>query len=103
MTYWFVQSPVETLHAKSLQSLKFTYSQTQHEKTAKKLNQLLTKLTDWLQLYEQKEQFPQVAEGSKHCEYCQFVTRCDRDRYDGEEALSQNWLPNLADIQEVSL
>lgn len=103
MTYWFVQSPVETLHATSLQSLKFTYSQTQHEKTAKKLNQLLTKLTHWLQRYEQGEQFPQVAEGSKHCEYCQFVTRCDRDRYDGEEALSQNWLPNLADIQEVSL
>ena len=76
---------------------------------------MLNKLTYWLQLYQQGELFPQVAEGSKHCEFCQYVTRCDRDRYDGEEALSlkeraeassgdlSQWLENLDNIQEVSL
>ena len=102
MTYWFVQSPVET-SGTSLQSMTFTYSTTQHEKTEQKLNRLLSKLTVWLQRYEQGEPFPQVAEGSKHCEYCQYVTRCDRDRYNGEEALSTQWLQNLDNIQEVSL
>jgi hypothetical protein len=95
MTYWFVQSEDKP------QSLKFTYNQSQHEKTAQKLHRLLGKFTYWLQRYEQGEPFPQVAEDSKDCEYCQYVTRCDR--YDGEEAMSQEWLQNLANIQEVSL
>jgi len=94
MTYWFVQTDDKP------QSLTFTYSNIQHQQTRQKLSQLLTKLTHWLEAYEQGEQFPQVAEGSKTCDYCQFITRCDR--YDKEE-ISQNWLPNLADIQELSL
>ena len=110
MTYWFVQSEDKP------QNIKFTYTHVQYEKTAQKLNHLLNKLTYWLQLYQQGELFPQVAEGSKHCEFCQYVTRCDRDRYDGEEALSlkeraeagssgdlSQWLENLDNIQEVSL
>ncbi len=97
MTYWFVQSEDKP------QSIKFTYTQAQHEKTRQKLNRLLNQLTGWLQRYEQGEPFPQLAEGSKHCEYCQYVTRCDRDRYDGEEALSTQWLQNLDNIQEVTL
>lgn len=112
MTFWFVQTDDKP------QSLTFTYSNTQHQQTRQKLSQLLTKLTYWLERYEQGEPFPQVAEGSKTCDYCQFITRCDR--YDQEEishvvtALpnlrgdiqnprGQNWLPNLADIQELSL
>ncbi len=97
MTYWFVQSDDKP------QCIKFTYSQAQHEKIGQKLNRLLNQLTRWLQGYEQGEPFPQVAEGSKHCEYCQYVTRCERDRYAGEEALSTQWLQNLDNIQEVSL
>lgn len=97
MTYWFVQSEDKP------QSIKFTYSQAQHEKTRQKLNRLLNQLTGWLQRYEQGEPFPQVAYCSKHCKYCQYVTRCDRDRYDGEEALSTQWLQNLDNIQEVTL
>lgn len=97
MTYWFVQSEEKP------QCIKFAYSQAQHEKTQQKLNQLLNRLTVWLQRYEQGEPFPQVVEGSKSCEFCQYVTRCDRDRYDKEEDISQNWLQNLENIQEVSL
>lgn len=96
MTYWFVQSEDKP------QCIKFTYSQAQHEKTRQKLIRLLNQLTGWLQRYEQGEPFPQVAEGSKHCEYCQYVTRCDRDRIAKEEALSTQWL-HLDNIQEVTL
>ncbi|KJH70577.1 PD-(D/E)XK nuclease family protein [Aliterella atlantica] len=97
MTYWFVQSEDKP------QSSTFTYNNTQHQQTGQKLNRLLTQLTKWLEHYEQGEPFPQVANGSRECEYCQFVTRCDRDRYDKEESINQNWLSNLADIQELSL
>lgn len=103
MTYWFVQSPIETRDGTSLQSIKFTYSASQYQKTEQKLNRLLNKLTDWLQRYELGEPFPQVAADSKVCDFCQYVTRCERDRYDGEAALSQKWLQNLEQIQEVSL
>lgn len=102
MTYWFVQSPVEMRHGKS-QHMTFTYNHTEHVKIRQKLNSLLSKLTYWLQRYEQGEPFPQVPETSKSCEFCQYITRCERDRYDGEVALTQNWLQNLEEIQEVSL
>ena len=95
MTYWFVQSEEKP------QSLTFIYSNTQHQQVEKKLHSLLLQLTNWLKRYEQGEQFPQVVVGSKTCNYCQFISRCDR--YDKEESIEQNWLPNLASIQEFSL
>ncbi len=104
MTYWFVQSPKEP------QSLKFAYDAAQHKQTGQKLNLLLSQLSDWRQRYQAGEPFPQVGEGSV-CDSCQFAVRCERDAdgkdsvlsYGGEEALGRDWLPNLANIQEVSL
>jgi PD-(D/E)XK nuclease superfamily len=105
MTYWFVQSEGKP------QSIKFSYNTVQHQQTAKKLNKLLSQLTNWLELYYQQEQFPQVLDGSKACEYCQFAKRCDR-LYIRDEATStekspssavDNTLLNLASIQEVTL
>jgi PD-(D/E)XK nuclease superfamily len=105
MTYWFVQSEGKP------QNIKFSYDAGQHEQTARKLNQLLSQLTNWLERYQNNEQFPQVVEGSKACNYCQFATRCDR-RQATEEAMSNdkpllvhatNSLPNLDNIQEVPL
>ncbi|WP_250121319.1 PD-(D/E)XK nuclease family protein [Chroococcidiopsis sp. CCMEE 29] len=97
MTYWFVQSEDKP------QSLKFTYNNAQHQQSGQRLNRLLSQLTTWLQLYEQAEAFPQVAEGSAHCDGCQFTVRCDRERYSREETIDKNWLSNLGTIQEVSL
>jgi len=104
MTYWFVQSEGKP------QSIKFSYNTAAHEQTTKKLNQLLSKLTYWLERYQQGEEFPQVAEGNKACEYCQFATRCDRiqtstDIISAANSASNidNTLLNLASIQEVSL
>jgi predicted RecB family nuclease len=104
MTYWFVQSEGNP------QSIKFNYNAVQHEQTARKLNQLLSKLTNWLERYQNNEQFPQVVEGSKACNYCQFARRCEREksteRDSDDNQLSVNGttlLSNLANIQEVSI
>jgi predicted RecB family nuclease len=75
MTYWFIQSDAKP------ESLKFTYNNLLHEQTDKKLKQLLDKLTKSLSKYHQGEQekaFPQVSVGSKTCEYCQFMAKCER-------------------------
>lgn len=96
MTYWFVQSKGKP------QNIKFNYSHSLHAQTAKKLNQLLNKLTTWLKNYQHGELFPQVTESSQACDYCQFAQKCDRTQA-LEEAKEKNSLPNLADIQEVSL
>lgn len=97
MTYWFVQS-------EQPQSLKFTYNNTQHQKTQAKLHELLNKLTYWLQRYEQRQPFPQVAVGSKLCDSCQFVTRCDRN-HDSDLflAAASTDILNIATIQEVAI
>ncbi len=103
MTYWFVQSESKP------HSIKFTYSFLQHQQTEKKLTQHLKKLTKWLQAYQQGEQFPQVLEGSKTCNYCQYAARCQRVSVNSEEKSSQDLLGvdsnlvNLANIQEVPL
>ncbi|MBD2434364.1 DNA/RNA helicase [Fischerella muscicola CCMEE 5323] len=105
MTYWFVQSEGKP------QSLKFSYNYIQHEKTAKKLKQLLSKLTSWLEDYQQKKDFPQVSEGSKTCEYCHFTKRCNRTYANPAKTSEVNSplqeldtnLTNIAKIQEVSL
>ena len=83
------------------QNIKFNYNTVQHTKIAKKLNQLLSQLTNWLKDYQNNQQFPQVAEGSKTCDYCQFAKRCDRTQV-FEEAVKDS-LPNFDSIQEVSL
>ncbi|WP_315789025.1 PD-(D/E)XK nuclease family protein [Fischerella sp. JS2] len=105
MTYWFVQSEGKP------QSIKFNYNYNQHEKTAKKLKQLLSKLTNWLEEYQQKKDFPQVSEGSKTCEYCHFIKRCNRTYANPAKTSEANSplqkldtnLTNIANIQEVSL
>ncbi|MDZ8187142.1 MAG: PD-(D/E)XK nuclease family protein [Nostoc sp. ChiSLP02] len=96
MTYWFVQSEGKP------QNIKFNYNTAQHTKTAKKLNQLLNQLTNWLEDYQNyNKQFPQVAEDSKTCDYCQFAKRCDRTQVKEEEVTDS--MLNIDNIQEVSL
>ncbi len=86
MTYWFVQSQGKP------QSIKFNYNSAHHEKTAKKLQQLLNKLTKWLADYSQGKPFPQVPEGRKICDNCQYATRCGRVAITSEH-------PSLGDFQ----
>jgi PD-(D/E)XK nuclease superfamily len=104
MTYWFVQSEGQP------QNLKFNYSTLLHQKTEKKLDLLLNQLSHYLQLYDKGQDLPQVKEGSKACEYCNYARKCDR-YLDGDVDASSNTivmgqtldnsLLNLANIQEV--
>lgn len=105
MKYWFVHTEGKP------QSIKFSYNTSQHEKTAKRLNRLLDKLTHWLGRYYQGESFPQISEESKACDYCQYATRCDRTPAIGQQmsaipspsfGVDTNLL-NLANIQEIIL
>ncbi len=105
MTYWFVQSKDKP------QSMKFTYSTSQHEKIRKKLTQLLTRLSNYLENYyhSQEFEFPQIPENSKTCQNCNYFTRCygeykeaNLDGSDSTNRIDANLL-NVANIQEVSL
>lgn len=97
MTYWFVKSQPQP------QSLGFTYNRTKHEKTRQELSHLLTQLNAWLEDYYQKGiSFPQVSPGKNYCRNCNFAVRCQRTS-EGLMSSSSKLLPNLSDIQEVSI
>lgn len=76
-TYWFIQShPIP-------KSVKIDYTLKQHRQTKLDLDELLAKLTDWLEAYHAKqEHFPQVAASTGSCQRCNFATRCDRLQLD---------------------
>ncbi|MBF2063896.1 MAG: PD-(D/E)XK nuclease family protein [Calothrix sp. C42_A2020_038] len=104
MTYWFVQPEDKP------QNIKFNYTTVQHEQTKNKLNELLTQLTQYISEYYQGKNFPQVREGSKICEKCQFATRCHRNyavfNNNSESSPSlavESSLLNLVTIEEVTL
>ncbi|TAF06638.1 MAG: PD-(D/E)XK nuclease family protein [Nostocales cyanobacterium] len=101
MTYWFFQAKDQP------KNIEFKYDTQEHEQTGNQLNQLLKKLTNWLENYENGEPFPQIGE-SQTCDYCQFAKRCDRfadGRYGSKtpEAALTNYISNLDIIEEVSL
>jgi hypothetical protein len=101
ITYWFFQGGDRS--AAEPQSLNFPYNPTLHEKTRQDLNQILSRLTYWLQRYEtQGEPFPQVAEFSP-CQPCNFALRCQRLQSGSTEGSDRISLLNLADIQEVPI
>lgn len=97
MTYWFVQSQGKP------QNIQFTYSDSLHKQTGKRLNELLNQLTIWLNNYQRGELFPQVPENSKACDYCQFAQKCDDARPAATKETTSNTLPSLEVIQEISL
>lgn len=97
MSYWFVKSHPQP------QSLKFIYSNRQHEETRQELTHLLNQLSTWLKHYVNDGiPFPQVSEKKGHCRDCNFAVRCQRT---SQKATNNTpiLLPNLADIQEVSI
>lgn len=106
MIYWFFQ-PEDKLQKPEgkLQSIKIDYNTVRHEQTAKKLTRLLSRLGRFLEKYQQGESFPQIPEGRKACEGCQYATRCGRDCVNETEELKalDTTLANLATIEEVSL
>lgn len=97
MTYWFVQSKGQT------KNIKFLYNETEHQKTAQELNQLLNNLTNWVKDYEYNISLPQIKEAHKICEFCQYAVRCQRQKNQQQTIdIDQNF-PSLENIAEVSL
>jgi CRISPR/Cas system-associated exonuclease Cas4 (RecB family) len=70
-TYWFVQSDPP-------QSVTFGYSDRQHQETQQELEELIDRLSIWLQQYRQGKPLPQVEPEKNLCKNCQFVARCNR-------------------------
>ncbi|MBO1348887.1 MAG: PD-(D/E)XK nuclease family protein [Hormoscilla sp. GUM202] len=101
MTYWFVQSQASQTDKPEPQSLKFAYSEAQHQRTKAILSKLLRQVTDWLQDYQAGIPFPQVPETSPLCKSCQFAVRCQRTK--GPLSASRHHLLSLAEIPEVSM
>ncbi|MBD2181720.1 PD-(D/E)XK nuclease family protein [Aerosakkonema funiforme] len=97
MTYWFVQSQPEP------KSLQFSYNAGKHEQTRRDLIALLNRLNDWLASYERGEELPQVPLYASECDRCQFAVRCDRTLESNETETNEDLIPNLVNIQEVSL
>ena len=99
MTYWFFQGEGK------LQSIKIDYNTVRHQQTTKKLTQLLSRLGKWLEKYQQGEPFPQIPQGRKACEKCQYAHRCGRYSVTETEELKavDTTLANLATIEEVSV
>ncbi|MBW4583018.1 MAG: PD-(D/E)XK nuclease family protein [Tildeniella nuda ZEHNDER 1965/U140] len=106
MIYWFFESGEQAPEARRFNA---PYDRSQHEQTRTDLTHLLAQLTDWLERYQNGEPFPQVPLESKECDRCSFAIRCDRVVFQDHASQTQSApdnafsLPNLADIQEVSL
>lgn len=90
MTYWFVKSGKP-------KSATFSYSQQQHQQTARELQDLVANLETWLRNYQQlKTNFPHQPDCEKNCPYYHFFT---------EEAVNrhQELLKSIDEIEEVSI
>lgn len=106
MTYWFVQLQGE----EPPQSLTFSYSQIEHDRTKQDLTNQLHQLSQWREEYARSGEFlPQVHINSHVCNSCQFAPRCNRTK-DTKASLANfvvepptDWLPNIAIIDEISI
>ncbi|AFZ57043.1 PD-(D/E)XK nuclease family protein [Anabaena cylindrica FACHB-243] len=96
MTYWFVQTQGKP------KSIQFNYDTQQHQQTQQELNQLLNNLTNWLEQYHQNQPFPHKPASKKSCETCQYAFLC-YNQTNNPLAINSNNLPNIDQIQEVSM
>ncbi len=98
MTYWFVKLPTEP------QSLTFTYSSSQHEKTRQDLTGLLTQLDNWLEGYlNQDISFPHLVNCQESCPYYNAWFASQGISESRDAAINRDWLTSIAEIEEVSL
>jgi PD-(D/E)XK nuclease superfamily len=72
-TYWFIQSSPQP------KSVRIGYTLKQHQQTKSDLQNLLSKLANWLDAYRtNREPFPQVEPSTGLCQNCNFAARCGR-------------------------
>ncbi len=96
-SYWFIQSSPQP------KSVQIGYTLKQHQQTKSDLLNLLSKLTDWLDAYQQHgEPFPQVAASTGSCDRCNFAARCGRMMPDSIAPIPVQ-IPTLAEIALVPI
>jgi hypothetical protein len=107
MTYWFIKSN----KSQKAECLKISYDHNQHEKNRQDLDNLLEKLTNYLnQQQTDQKPFPQVNVNLGICAPCQFLNRCHNQQLElnlihekiEEDAINTAWL-NIHNIPEISI
>jgi hypothetical protein len=105
MTYWFIKSN----KSQKAEHLKISYDQNQHEKNRQDLDNLLNKLTNYLnQQQTEQKPFPQVNVSLGICAPCQFLNRCQNQQLElhliddkiEADAINPAWL-NIHSIPEI--
>jgi len=86
MTYWF---------ANTAQSVIIPYSQTEHEQTEKRLQQILMEIA---QAFNDSQAYPKLSLYSSACDYCEFSDRCDRG-----DVFTSSVSTNIEDIPEIAI
>jgi len=86
MTYWF---------ANTAQSVIIPYSQTEHEQTEKRLQQILMEIA---QAFNDSQDYPKLSLYSSACDYCEFSDRCDRG-----DVFTSSVSTNIEDIPEIAI
>lgn len=95
MTYWFVQS------SEKPSSITFPYSSQQHEKTKQDLNNILERLSHYLQDYYQGIPFPQTPIPQQHCSQCNYQGSCQKNAFPASLQADQELLLDLATVPEI--
>lgn len=107
MTYWFIKSN----ESQKAEHLKISYDQNQHEKNRQDLDNLLDKLTNYLnQQQTEQKPFPQVNVNLGICAPCQFLNRCQNQQLElnlvegkiEKDVINPAWL-NIHSIPEISI
>ncbi len=95
LTYWFVKS------ADTPQSMTFKYSKTEHQKTQKNLQQLLDRLEQWLDNYQQgTTAFPHHPDCAASCPFAERILASSPEN---SSNMAENLAREIADIAEISI
>ncbi len=93
MTYWFVKLPQKP------KSVTFKYDSQQHQKNHQDLQNLLNKLHQYLEEYEQNNlSFPHHPNCETSCQFASFLLKSDRDSQH-----YQSLLEDLETIEEIPI
>lgn len=87
MTYWF---------ANTGESVVISYSQAEHERTERKLRQILTEMY-------QAHSYPKLPDHSAACRHCEFQDRCDRGAALERQLDALNKVANIESIPEIAI
>ena len=93
LTYWFVKLPHQ------VQSLTFNYNLTQHQQTELDLQELLTKLKQWLgEYHKQGTDFPHRLDCQSDCPYYSSLLGCTATQQPPDWSQLVSEIPEISDL-----